>query len=234
MTTVGVREFKDKLSQYLRRVASGERVIVTDRGRPLAVVAPPEPTGDDEGVRLMVREGLARWSGGRPRGGPSPRPDQGQADSSDGPRGPALRLYLDTSALLKLYVDEEGANLLQSSRTSAEIVATSLLTLVEARAALARRRRAGDVSSAAYRHALGELAHDWERYVRIEVSESLVVRAASLAEAHRLRGYDAIHLASALLLSDRLGGDTVFASWDDALDAAAAREGLRLLRGRRR
>lgn len=165
---------------------------------------------------------------------PSPRPDQGQADSSDGPRGPALRLDLDTSALLKLYVDEEGANLLQSSRTSAEIVATSLLTLVEARAALARRRRAGDVSSAAYRHALGELAHDWERYVRIEVSESLVVRAASLAEAHRLRGYDAIHLASALLLSDRLGGDTVFASWDDALDAAAAREGLRLLRGRRR
>jgi len=70
--------------------------------------------------------------------------------------------------------------------------------------------------------------------VRLEVSESLVRRAADLAETHRLRGYDAIHLASALLLADRLGGETAFGSWDDALDTAAAREGFLLLRERRR
>jgi predicted nucleic acid-binding protein len=104
---------------------------------------------------------------------------------------------------------------------------------VEARVALARRRRAGHSSPAQHRRALDELAEDWDRYVRLEVSGSLVRRAAELAEAPRLRGYDAIHLASALLLADRLGGETIFASWDDVLDAAAAREGFRLLRERR-
>lgn len=112
-------------------------------------------------------------------------------------------------------------------------MATSTLTLVEARAALARRRRAGDASAAQYRGAVTALADDWERYVRLEVTEPLVRRAAELAEAHRLRGYDALHLASALVMTERLGADTVFGSWDDALDAAAAREGFTLLRRRR-
>jgi len=70
--------------------------------------------------------------------------------------------------------------------------------------------------------------------VRIDVNEGLATRAAHLAETHRLRAYDAIQLASGLLFAERLGDDTLFGSWDDTLDAAAAREGLRLLRTRRR
>jgi len=114
------------------------------------------------------------------------------------------------------------------------VAATSLVTLVEARAGLARRRRASEIPPADYRHAVAELTDDWERYVKIEVSATLVTHAAQLAERHRLRGYDAIHLASAMLLGDQVGGEIVFASWDDELDAAAAREGFRLLRARRR
>jgi len=112
-------------------------------------------------------------------------------------------------------------------------VATALVTLVESRAALARRRHHGDVSATHHRDALVSLADDWERVVRIDVNERLVNRAAQLAETHRLRGYDAIQLASGLLFAERLGEDTLFCSWDDALDAAAAREGLPLLRVRR-
>lgn len=70
--------------------------------------------------------------------------------------------------------------------------------------------------------------------MRIEVTEDLLRDAASLAETHRLRAYDAVHLASAKLVRGRLGGDTTFASWDDDLDTAAAREGFTLLRSRRR
>jgi len=113
-------------------------------------------------------------------------------------------------------------------------IATSLVTLVEMRAALARRRHQGDVSPAQHRLALDSLADDWERVVHIGVSERLVIQAARLAEAHRLRAYDAIHLASGLLFAERRVDETLFGSWDDALDAAAAREGLRLLRARRR
>ena len=72
MATVGVRELKNRLSEFLRRVAEGERITVTDRGRPVAVVAPPEPSPDDEGIRAMVREGLAQWGGGKPRGAKRP------------------------------------------------------------------------------------------------------------------------------------------------------------------
>ncbi|MGH7324149.1 MAG: type II toxin-antitoxin system Phd/YefM family antitoxin [Candidatus Rokuibacteriota bacterium] len=35
MTAVGVRELKNRLSAFLRRVTEGERIVVTDRGRPV-------------------------------------------------------------------------------------------------------------------------------------------------------------------------------------------------------
>lgn len=68
MATVGVRELKNRLSQYLRRVADGERITVTDRGRPIAVISPPTERPQDERLLAMVREGFARWGGGKPRG----------------------------------------------------------------------------------------------------------------------------------------------------------------------
>jgi uncharacterized protein len=172
--------------------------------------------------------------GRKAEGSEAADPDQGWADPQNRSRGPALRLYLDTSALLKLYIDEEGSDLIRARRAEADMVGTSLITLVETRAALARRRRAGHASLAHQRRVLAELSGDWDRYVKLEVSDSLVRRAAELAEIHYLRGYDAVHLASALLLSDRLGDETAFGSWDDALDIAASREGLSLVREHRR
>jgi prevent-host-death family protein len=67
MTTVGVRALKNRLSQYLRRAAEGERLTVTDRGRPVAILGPPEERDEDQQLRTLVREGLARWAGGKPR-----------------------------------------------------------------------------------------------------------------------------------------------------------------------
>lgn len=68
MATVGIRELKNRLSEFLRRVADGERITVTDRGRPIAVITPPEESPDREFATRMVREGLASWNGGKPRG----------------------------------------------------------------------------------------------------------------------------------------------------------------------
>lgn len=44
-STVGVAELRQNLSQYLRRVADGERLVVTDRNRPVAELGPPPSTG---------------------------------------------------------------------------------------------------------------------------------------------------------------------------------------------
>jgi len=69
MTTVGVRELKNRLSRVLRRVADGERITITDRGRPIALLTPVDERKEEAALWAMVREGLARWSGGKPQGG---------------------------------------------------------------------------------------------------------------------------------------------------------------------
>jgi antitoxin (DNA-binding transcriptional repressor) of toxin-antitoxin stability system len=61
MRAVGIRELKNRLSEYLRAVRAGERVLVTDRGRVVAETRPPVPGGPDlgsmRGISAMVREG---------------------------------------------------------------------------------------------------------------------------------------------------------------------------------
>jgi len=72
MTETGVRELRDHLSEYLRRVRQGERVTITDRGRPIATLV---GVSQDESTELawgLVERGLGEWSGGRPRGASRP------------------------------------------------------------------------------------------------------------------------------------------------------------------
>jgi predicted nucleic acid-binding protein len=102
--------------------------------------------------------------------------------------------------------------------------------MVEARAALSRRRWAGDLSAADHRRLVATLVDDWDRLLRIDLDELLVKEASGVAERYRLRGYDAVHLASALAIAANAGETVVFGSWDHALDVAARRAGLRLLR----
>lgn len=72
MTAVGVRELKNQLSRYLRRVRAGERVVVTERGRPVAVISSPAVPALDRRLAHLLREGVVRWSGGKPRGARRP------------------------------------------------------------------------------------------------------------------------------------------------------------------
>ncbi len=144
-----------------------------------------------------------------------------------------MRLYLDTSALVKLYVDEGGSPIVRNAVDQAELIATSILSYVEARAAFVRRRHEGGLSAGEYRRIIRDLDSDWGRYMVVEVTESLVRAAARLTEAHRLKAYDALHLASAAVLRGRLAEPFVFASWDLSLERTAKREGLTSLRSQR-
>lgn len=141
-----------------------------------------------------------------------------------------MRLYLDTSALVKLYVDEEGSPLLRSAVDRAALVATSAIAYVEARAAFVRRRHEGGLSTGDYRRIVRDLDTDWDRYLVVEMTDSLIREGARLAEAYRIRAYDAVHLASAVTLYGRLAQIVVFASWDFEQEKAAKAEGLDLLR----
>ena len=71
MRTVTVRELKNRLSEYLRRVKAGERVVITERGKAVAVISTAgRPI--DEGIKALIRAGAARWGGGKPRGARRP------------------------------------------------------------------------------------------------------------------------------------------------------------------
>ena len=59
---VGVRDLKASLSAYLRRVSAGESVVVTDHGRPVARLVPPDVP---DGLSKLLREGRLNWSGRR-------------------------------------------------------------------------------------------------------------------------------------------------------------------------
>ena len=138
-------------------------------------------------------------------------------------------LYLDTSSLLKLYVEEAGTREVESRVEAADVVATSVIAYPEAHAALARRRREGALTRSELRIALDRFRDSWFRYLAVSLSSPVYVRAGALAITHGLRGMDAIHLSSYIELF--APGETVtFLSHDARLMHAAAKES----RGHRR
>jgi predicted nucleic acid-binding protein len=118
-----------------------------------------------------------------------------------GDRGSQVILYPDTSALVKLYVSETGSAEVRSAVDAASHVATSRVAYPEARAALAHRGREGQLDAHVMRRAVADLERDLAAYVVVEVSPELAALAGSLAEDHALRGFDALHVASALRLA---------------------------------
>ena len=135
--------------------------------------------------------------------------------------------YLDTSAVVKLYVEEGGATTVRRVVQDATQVGTSRVTYAEARAAFARRLRERGFSPSAYKELIRSFDQEWETYVRLDVTEPLIKLAGDLAERHALRAYDAIQLASALTLQRELHAAQIdFVAADRQLIAAAEKEGL--------
>jgi len=71
MVTVGIRELKENLIWYLKRVKSGERIIITDRKKEVAIIVPRGKEAVDEEVLQLIQSGIADWPGGKPLGMPT-------------------------------------------------------------------------------------------------------------------------------------------------------------------
>jgi predicted nucleic acid-binding protein len=136
--------------------------------------------------------------------------------------------YVDTSALVKLVVPEQGSELAERIWRDAEPYA-SLLGYVELRAAVAAgaRRLALDPRTAS---AVELVAHAvWARIAPVRMSDRLVRAAGDIAVRHGLRAADAIHLASAIEVAGGLAASSVFLTFDQRLAEAARAEGFRVL-----
>ena len=132
-----------------------------------------------------------------------------------------MTVYLDTSSLVKLFIEEAGSDDVRALVDGAT-VATSVVAYPEARAAFARRRRERTLTTSAFAAAKRALDGDWSTYVTVEVTAEIARQAGELAERYRLRGFDSIHLASFDTLARASGGKaTQFSSFDATLNRAA-------------
>jgi len=135
-------------------------------------------------------------------------------------------LYMDTSALVKKYVEEPRSVEVRGCIAQHESVATATIARVESAATFARASRLGSITEEAARASHRKFVSEWRTYVRIRVTEALVVRADEMAWTFRLRGYDAVHLAAALEWRDRMEEPITIATFDRDLWRAAAEAGL--------
>jgi predicted nucleic acid-binding protein len=137
-----------------------------------------------------------------------------------------LILYLDTSAWLKLYVDERGTQEVIAAVQSAELVAISRIAYAEARAALARVLREKRTTHAEHRKRIAALDADYVEVLKVEVSEEVIRQAGELAESHALRGFDAIQIASAGWLARKTRRPVRLLAFDKRVNEAAHALGL--------
>ncbi len=127
---------------------------------------------------------------------------------------------------MKLYVREAGTDETRARLEGATMAATSRVAYPEARAALARRQREGALTRGALARTVSALDRDLGRFVVVELSAKVARRAGELAEHRALRGFDAIHLASALEIGELTGTAPSFCCFDDRLREAASAERL--------
>jgi predicted nucleic acid-binding protein len=140
--------------------------------------------------------------------------------------------FADTSALVKLYVDEPGRELVRGISA----LTVSAICRVEIPAALWRKHRLGELELADVADLLAEFDADYfgdkeepPRFAAVRVTDEVLESAARAAAAHGLRAYDAVQLSSAIIARDVDPGCTEYAAFDQELRTAAAAEGFALI-----
>ena len=137
-------------------------------------------------------------------------------------------VYLDTSALVKLFFREPGSKDVAELLVNAHTRITSQVAYAEACSALARRKRDKRLSAGEFETAKLNLDALWPEMDTVLIDE---IKAGELAIKHVIRGFDAIHLAAALEV--RNAGEepvpVIFCSFDQRQNAAARAEGLEIM-----
>ena len=141
-------------------------------------------------------------------------------------------VYLDTSALIKLYVEEEGGERVVDAAESAADghIVILVLTPLEARSAIRRRQREGDIATADVDRVLRQIEDDCSTlFLTQPLSSPVMEEAARVIDRHPLRAYDALQLAGCLVVREAMPEPVTFVCADARLCEAAADEGLTTL-----
>jgi predicted nucleic acid-binding protein len=129
--------------------------------------------------------------------------------------------------LIKLLVDEPGAEEAQRAYSEADGIRSTAIAHVEATAALARMRKGRRLTPSQLSKALDDLESIWRGIYSHAVNDALLAKATESARLHSLRAYDAVHLSGAL--SFATGEKLAFACWDKELREAVQKHGFALI-----
>ena len=134
-------------------------------------------------------------------------------------------VYFDSSAFVKLVVEEDGSDLAAILWDGCDAAVSSRLAYPEVRAALAAAGRTHRLSRAEQSRAEVMWEDFWAATRTVELTETVAAHAGQLASRHALRGAHAVHLASLLAVG---AAETLFAVWDQQLRTGAEAAGIRL------
>ncbi|RAN71986.1 VapC toxin family PIN domain ribonuclease [Bacillus sp. SRB_336] len=134
-------------------------------------------------------------------------------------------VYFDSSAFVKLVVEEDGSDLAATLWDGCDAAVSSRLAYPEVRAALAAAGRDHRLRAADQRHAEAHWEKFWAATRPVELTEIITKHAGELAGEHALRGADAVHLASVLAIG---AADTLLAVWDNRLRIGAEAAGIQV------
>ena len=127
-------------------------------------------------------------------------------------------VYFDSSAFVKLVVEEEGSDLAAALWDGCDAAVSSRLSYPEVRAALAATARNHQLTSRGLSLATSMWEDFWNATRPVELTGEIEQRAGQLASEYALGGADAVHLASSLAIGTQ---DLVVAVWDRRLHAGA-------------
>lgn len=137
--------------------------------------------------------------------------------------------YVDSSALVKRYVEEEGSEELRELLTGGQLAASVTVTYVEIASALSKASRLGRLREDEARRAFATFESDWQASIaQIQTTDGVLHQAAELVWRHGLRGCDALQLAAAVWFQGETREPVLFATYDHALVAAARKERVRV------
>jgi len=144
--------------------------------------------------------------------------------------------YCDSSAIVKIYLEEAGSAFMRNLRRKASIgsLLVNMIAGAEVLSALYRRFRSGDLAPEILSGARKDFERDYaEFFSRFPVSDTVIQLAMRLIEKYPLRGYDSVQLATAMNFQNALrmsnGQEVAFVGSDKVLNHAAASEGLTVI-----
>lgn len=136
---------------------------------------------------------------------------------------------LESSALVKTYIEEDGSDRVNALLEQEPRAAASRLAYPEILAAITRSHKAGDLETPVFERIRNAFRADWEGFVVVELRREVFRFVDAVIDRHALKGADSVHLSTALWLKESMKDEVVVVASDLELLKAAKAERLKTL-----